>query len=214
MNTKGSLLVISGPSGCGKGTVCEILLKQNPKLKVSVSATTRDMRVGEKEGVTYFFKTKEEFERMIADDGLFEYNCGYSGNYYGTPKKYVFDELEKGNDVILEIEMNGAAQTKKKFDGAVLIFLAPPTMEELHSRLIFRNRESAELIEERFNQARGEIERGLEYDYIVINDKLEEAVGDIEAIIKHLKGDADFSTRAEKCRTENQKGHIEKLLNS
>ncbi len=212
MNTKGSLIVISGPSGCGKGTVCSRLLEKDPALKVSVSATTRDMRVGETDGVTYFFKTKEEFERMIADDALFEYTCGYSGNYYGTPKQYVFDELEKGNNVILEIEMDGAAQTKQKYPDAVLVFLAPPTMEELHARLVFRNRESAELIEERFSKARDEIKLAVNYDYIVVNDELEEAVKDIEAIIKHCGGNAHDAARAEKCKAENQSDHINELL--
>ena len=184
MKRKGLLLVISGPSGCGKGTVCSALLEKNENLAVSVSATTRDKRPGEVEGVTYFFKTREEFEEMIKNDQLLEYNCGYSGNYYGTPRKYVMDCLDEGKDVILEIEMNGADNVKKAFPDAVLIFLCPPSLEELRSRLIGRGRESMELIEERFREAKDEIARLKEYDYAVVNDQVSLAVDRIETILE------------------------------
>ncbi len=183
MTNKGLLLIISGPSGCGKGTVCDALKKRNEDIKVSVSATTRDMRKGEVDGVTYFFKTEEEFRNMIINDEFFEYNCGYNNNYYGTPKKYVFDQMEAGYDVILEIEMNGAQNVKKQYPEGVLIFLSPPSLDELHSRLVGRGRESQELIEERFNEAKNEMQRAFDYDYFVINDTVDEAVKRIETII-------------------------------
>lgn len=184
MKRKGLLLVISGPSGCGKGTVCSALLEKNENMAVSVSATTRDMRPGETEGVSYFFKTREEFEEMIKNDQLLEYNCGYSGNYYGTPRKYVMDCLDEGKDVILEIEMNGAANVKKAFPDAVTVFLCPPSLEELHDRLVGRGRESLELIEERFREAKAEIARMKEYDYAVVNDQVPMAVKRIETILE------------------------------
>lgn len=201
MDSKGLLLIISGPSGCGKGTVCNELISRNENLKVSISATTRDMRPGEAEGVTYFYKTKEEFEEMIARDEFFEYNCGYSGKYYGTPKKYVFDQLEQGNDVILEIEMNGAQNVKAQYPEGVLVFLSPPSMEELHRRLVDRGRESIELIEERFGEAKAEMARAKQYDYIVVNDTVAGAVTRIENIIS-----------AEKCSVPRNEEFIDALM--
>lgn len=200
-NNKGLLLIISGPSGCGKGTVCEELKKRNSDLVVSISATTRDIRKGETDGVTYFYKTKEEFKNMIANDEFLEYNCGYNEKYYGTPKKYVFDQLEKGNDVILEIEMNGAQNVKNTYPEGVAIFLSPPSLEELHKRLVGRGRESAELIEERFNEAKNEMKRASKYDYIVVNDTVERAVECIEAIIK-----------AERCSVLRNKNIINEII--
>ncbi len=200
-NNKGLLLIISGPSGCGKGTVCEELKKRNSDLVVSISATTRDIRKGETDGVTYFYKTKEEFKNMIANDEFLEYNCGYNEKYYGTPKKYVFDQLEKGNDVILEIEMNGAQNVKNTYPEGVAIFLSPPSLEELHKRLVGRGRESAELIEERFNEAKNEMKRASQYDYIVVNDTVERAVECIEAIIK-----------AERCSVLRNKNIINEII--
>ena len=200
-NNKGLLLIISGPSGCGKGTVCEELKKRNSDLVVSISATTRDIRKGETDGVTYFYKTKEEFKNMIANDEFLEYNCGYNEKYYGTPKKYVFDQLEKGNDVILEIEMNGAQNVKSTYPEGVAIFLSPPSLEELHKRLVGRGRESAELIEERFNEAKNEMKRASKYDYIVVNDTVERAVECIEAIIK-----------AERCSVLRNKNIINEII--
>lgn len=201
MKNKGILLVISGPSGCGKGTVCQELTKRNKDMCVSVSATTRDMRIGEKEGETYFFKTKEEFEKMIENGELLEYNCGYSGNYYGTPKNYVLEQLDNGRDVILEIEMNGADNVKKVYPDGVFIFLAPPSLEELKSRLIGRGRESEELINERFSLANEEIKRVNSYGYVVVNDKVENAAERIEAIVK-----------AEKCSVKRNTDFIDELI--
>lgn len=200
-NNKGLLLIISGPSGCGKGTVCDELKKRNNDLVVSISATTRDIRKGEIDGVTYFYKTKEEFKNMIANDEFLEYNCGYNEKYYGTPKKYVFDQLNAGNDVILEIEMNGAQNVKNKYPEGVLIFLSPPSLEELYKRLAGRGRESAELIEERFNEAKNEMQRAQQYDYIVINDNVDKAVDRIESIIK-----------AEKCLISRNKNIINEII--
>ncbi len=201
MTNKGLLLIVSGPSGCGKGTVCDELKKRNSDIKVSVSATTRDMRKGEVDGVTYFFKTEEEFKKMIENNEFFEYNCGYNNNYYGTPKKYVFEQLEKGNDVILEIEMNGAQNVKNQYPEGVLIFLSPPSLDELYSRLISRGRESKELIDERFNEAKEEMNRAHQYDYFVINDTVEQAVERIEAIIT-----------AEKCHINRNNETINSII--
>ncbi len=201
MNSEGLLLVISGPSGCGKGTVCEVLKQRNPDMRVSVSATTRDMRRGEQEGITYFFKTKQQFEEMIRQEQLLEYACGYSGNYYGTPKAYVTEQLALGNDVILEIEIQGAMQVKKKFDAGVFIFLVPPSMEELYRRLTGRGRESMDLIKERFLKASEEIKYVKDYQYVVINDTVDRAVEQIEAILT-----------AEKCKTSRNRDFIAKLL--
>ncbi len=201
MTNKGLLLIISGPSGCGKGTVCDELKKRNTDIKVSVSATTRDMRKGEVDGVTYFFKTQEEFRQMIENDEFFEYNCGYNNNYYGTPKKYVFDQIDKGYDVILEIEMNGARNVKNQYPEGVLIFLSPPSLDELYSRLVGRGRESKELIDERFNEAKEEMNRAHQYDYFVINDTVEQAVKRIEAIIT-----------AEKCHVSRNKDTINEII--
>lgn len=201
MKNKGLLLIISGPSGCGKGTVCDELKKRNDDIKVSISATTRDIRKGEIDGVTYFYKTKEDFEKMIENDEFFEYNCGYNGNYYGTPKQYVFDQLNDGKDVILEIEMNGAQNVKKQYPEGILIFLSPPSLEELHARLVGRGRESAELIEDRFNEAKNEMERARQYDYFVINDTVDAAVKRIEAIVS-----------AEKCLVSRNSNTINDII--
>lgn len=187
MLSKGRLFVLSGPSGCGKGTVCNMLLERNKNLKLSISATTREKRVGEVDGQTYFYLSKEQFENLIKNDELLEYNQGYSGNYYGTPKKYVFDQLEKGFDVLLEIEMNGAKNVKKKYPESIGIFLSPPSLDELLKRLRGRGRESEELIQERFLLAKEEILRVDEYKYAVINDNLDDAVRQIENIINAEK---------------------------
>lgn len=184
---KGRLFVLSGPSGCGKGTVCKLLLERNENLKLSISATTREQRVGEIDGETYFYISKQQFEEMIKNDQLLEYNQGYSGNYYGTPKKYVFEQLEQGYDVILEIEMNGAQNVKNEYPECISIFLSPPSLEELLKRLRGRGRESEDLIQERFLLAKEEILRVDEYKYAVTNDNLDETVKIIENIISTEK---------------------------
>lgn len=183
MGKSGLLLVVSGPSGAGKGTICKKLVESNPQIKVSVSATTRRPRVGELDGVNYFFLTKEKFEGMLANDEFLEYAKVYD-NYYGTPQKYVLENLEKGNDVLLEIDIEGALQIKKKFPDGVFIFILPPSMEELRNRIIGRGTESEADIEKRFGAALQEIKQIVAYDYAVVNDELARAMDDVKAIIR------------------------------
>ncbi|MGE5703422.1 MAG: guanylate kinase [Clostridia bacterium] len=185
---KGLLLVLSGPSGVGKGTVCKALREKMPELIYSVSATTRSPRAGEEEGVNYFFKSKEEFIRMINHDELLEW-AEYVGNYYGTPRRFVEETLANGHDVILEIEVQGALQVKEKFPQGIFLFLAPPDLSELENRIVGRGTESAETIQSRMEMARTEIELMDKYDYVVVNDFIDCACEKIKAIItaEHLK---------------------------
>ena len=178
----GFLLVLSGPSGSGKGTVSEALMKNNDDIIFSTSVTTRTPRPGEVNGENYFFATREEFETMVANDELLEHAFVHT-NYYGTPKKFVFDEIEKGEIVLLEIDVQGALQVKKKYKEAVFIFLIPPTMDELKSRLVKRDTETEDEIETRYRNAFKELDFVGEYDYFVINDVIDNAVNDIETII-------------------------------
>nr|WP_279237171.1 guanylate kinase [Alkaliphilus pronyensis] len=183
MMGKGLLIVISGPSGAGKGTICKRLLEKNPQIMASISATTRAPRSGEEEGVNYFFIDHNRFKNMINNDQLLEYAEVY-GNYYGTPKKYVIENLEKGNDVLLEIDIEGALQIKEKFAEGIFVFILPPSLQELKSRIINRGTETEEDINTRYGSARGEINQVIKYDYVVINDDVERARADIEAIIR------------------------------
>jgi len=183
MPKTGFLLIVSGPSGAGKGTICKKLIESNPKIKVSVSATTRMPRVGEVDGTNYFFLSKGQFESMIDQDEFLEYARVYD-NYYGTPQKYVIENLKMGNDVLLEIDIAGALQIKKKFPEGIFIFILPPSMEELKSRIVGRGTESEADIERRFGCAIEEISHFNKYDYAVINDDLTRALADIDAIIK------------------------------
>lgn len=178
------LIVLSGPSGVGKGTVCKELLARNPQVKLSVSATTRAPRPGEVEGVSYFFKTREEFERMIAAGEFLEYMDVFGMNYYGTPRAYVEQQLAAGNDIVLEIDVKGAMNVKRLCPEAVLVFIAPPSMETLKKRLVGRGTETAEAVERRTQEAFAEMKLLPEYDYAVINDVLEDAVCSVETIIK------------------------------
>lgn len=197
---KGLLFVLSGPSGVGKGTVCNALRKVNSNITYSVSATSRAPRAGEVDGVNYFFKTREQFEEMIKNDQFLEW-AQYVNNYYGTPKQFVLDMLEQGKDVILEIEVQGAMQVKEKYPEGIFIFLAPPDMEELHQRIRNRGTEDDDVIRNRMNKAREEIEMMANYDYVVINDEVDLAVKRIEAIVM-----------AEHCRVERNLLRYKKIL--
>ncbi len=201
MRQKGLLIVISGPSGCGKGTICKELRARHPEIKVSVSTTTREIRAGEVEGRDYRYISKEEFERQVQEGEFLEYARIYSGNYYGTPKKYVKETLMAGDDLILEIDIQGALQVKEKFEEGVFIFLVPPSMEELHRRLVQRGRETPELIMERFKSAYEEMNFINRYNYVVTNDKVDEAIKKIEAIIA-----------AEKCRVVRNEALLHEIL--
>ncbi|ACM60136.1 guanylate kinase [Caldicellulosiruptor bescii] len=180
---EGLLIVISGPAGTGKGTVVGRLLEKNPNIKLSISKTTRKPRPGEKEGVNYFFVSREQFEEEIKNERFLEY-AEYNNNYYGTPKDFVFEALGKGYDVILEIETKGALQIKKVFSDAVLIFLLPPSIEELYKRLVKRGTESEDEIRARLEIAKNEIKLVPEYDYCVINDNVDDAAEKIQKIIE------------------------------
>ena len=197
---KGLLFVVSGFSGAGKGTIMKMLLERFPEeFSLSVSATTRDPRPGETDGKEYFFKSTEEFEAMIADGMLFEF-ARYVDNYYGTPKQFVFDELERGKDVLLEIEVQGALQVKLQYPEAVLVFVTPPSVEELRRRLENRGTETPEKIRKRIARAAEEVKEAEQYDYILINDDLEAAVDDFQKIVK-----------AEHYRSANQAELINRL---
>lgn len=186
MSKKGLLIVLSGPSGSGKGTVLRELLKEEENIFLSVSATTRSPRPGEENGVHYFFLSREEFEAEIANDGMLEHAC-YCENYYGTPKKPVFDRCDNGQDVILEIEVQGAMQVLEKQKEAVSIFIMPPSLTELRERLIGRQTEDMETVERRLATALEEMKYAKQYDYIVVNDSIQEAVKDIKAILQAEK---------------------------
>lgn len=179
---KGILIVISGPSGAGKGTICKELLKKNKNINLSISATTRSPRVGEVDGVNYLFMTKQKFEDMIRDNLFLEYAKVFD-NYYGTPKEFVFDKLKNGEDVLLEIDIQGALKIKEIYPDGVYIFILPPSMRELKKRIINRGTECKEDIEKRFNTAFEELEYVYKYDYAVINDDLMDSVNLIESII-------------------------------
>jgi guanylate kinase len=184
--SKGFLLVISGPSGSGKGTVCKKLIERNEKLVFSVSATTRKPRPGEIDGVNYFFIDDKKFDEMVDNNEFLEY-ANVHGNRYGTPINFVKNEIEKGEIVILEIDVQGAIQIKEKYNEAVFIFLVPPSMNELKNRIVKRGTESKEDIDLRLKNALNELKFVDKYDYIVINDEVDEAVNKIEAIIKAEK---------------------------
>ena len=180
---QGLLVVLSGPSGVGKGTVCRKLLESNPSMTLSISVTTRPMREGEQEGRDYFFRSKEEFSRMVRDGEFLEYMRVFGTHSYGTPKKYVQEQLAAGRDVILEIDVQGGLRVKEVCPEAVLVFLAPPSMEELKRRLISRGTESEESIDRRTDVAYSEMQCITYYDYVVINCAVEQAVEGLEAII-------------------------------
>ena len=183
MGREGILIVVSGFSGAGKGTVMKELLSRYEQYALSVSATTRKPRPGEEEGKEYFFKSREEFEQMIADDALIEH-ARYVDNYYGTPKAYVEEQLARGRDVILEIEIQGARKIKKRFPEAVLLFVTTKDAQTLKERLLGRKTETPEVIEQRLARAVQESEGIEEYDYLVVNDELNVCVAEIHSIIE------------------------------
>ncbi|SMO47037.1 guanylate kinase [Melghirimyces algeriensis] len=192
-NKKGLLVVLSGPSGAGKGTVCSALKEEVPELVYSVSATTRPPRKGEVEGVNYFFKSKEAFQRMINQGELLEW-AKYVNNYYGTPRTFVEERLAQGHDVLLEIEVQGAYQVKKVFPEGVFIFLLPPSMEELRARIQGRGTESKDTVEDRMKAAREELGHARYYDYLVVNDKVAKSCQQIHCILEaeHLRRERIF----------------------
>lgn len=190
MKKKGILSVVSGFSGSGKGTIMKELLKNfKDQYALSISATTRKPRVGEVEGREYFFKTPEEFESMIENNQLIEYAC-YVGNYYGTPRAYVEEMLEKGKDVILEIEIQGALKVKEKFPDTLLLFISPPSAEVLKERLIGRGTEDMDTINKRLSRAFEESLGVENYDYFVINDDLATCVKEVHSLIQNEKSRA------------------------
>ncbi len=181
--SRGKLIIVSGFSGAGKGTLMKAIIEKYDSYALSVSATTRAPRPGEIEGVSYYYKTDEEFQRMIDNDELIEY-AGYVGHYYGTPRQFVEDNLNAGKDVFLEIEIQGAMKVKEKYPDAILMFITPPSAEELRSRLIGRGTESMEVINARLDRAIQEAEGVEAYDYIVINDILQDCVETVDKIVK------------------------------
>lgn len=183
---KGILCVVSGPAGVGKGTVCADYLNKYENTFLSVSATTRSPRPGEQDGVNYYFKTKEEFETMIENGDLLEY-ASFCDNYYGTPKQEVQRFLEAGKDIILEIEVQGAIKVKEIMPEAVLIFIFPPSFDELEKRLVGRNTETPEIIEKRLKRAKEELAIASRYDYVIVNDEIELASEKIRSIINAEK---------------------------
>ncbi|SDH91960.1 guanylate kinase [Alteribacillus bidgolensis] len=187
---KGLLIVLSGPAGVGKGTVCNALRGVDTEIEYSVSATTRQPREGEANGVNYFFKTKQEFEQMIEENKLLEW-AKYVDNYYGTPLDYVVETIEKGRDIILEIEVQGAKKVKERYPEGIFIFLMPPSLAELRSRIVGRGTENEDLINKRMTVAREELEMMENYDYVVENDEVDKAVDRIQAIVtaEHCKKD-------------------------
>ena len=196
---KGILIVVSAPSGCGKGTILAEVMKDE-KFYYSVSATTRSPRPGETDGVNYHFLGREQFEELIKTGGMLEY-AEYCGNYYGTPRDKVLEKINEGKNVILEIEVQGAMQIREKCPEAVFVFIAPPSVAELRNRLEKRGTETPEVINQRVSEAAHEISFAYRYDYVVVNNILEDAVNDFISVI-----------RAEELKAENQKNIIDEVL--
>ena len=180
---EGKLIVISGASGVGKGTVLNRMMELRKDLSLSVSATTRLPRPGEKEGVHYYFVTREEFEKLLSEGGLLEHNK-YVNNYYGTPRRQVVQWLEEGHDVILEIDYHGAFQIRETYPEAVLVFILPPSVEELRERILGRGSETRETLERRLEEAMNDLAQADKYDYRVVNEDVDAAVKEVQQIMK------------------------------
>lgn len=200
MKDEGILLVVSGPSGAGKGTICSAVRKKYPDLEYSISMTTRAPRNGEMEGVSYFFRTDEQFKRLVEEDAFLEYARVYD-HYYGTPKKYVLDKIQAGRSVLLEIDIQGAMQVKKRYPKGVFVYIVPPSLEILSQRIHARGTDSEEVIQNRLAQITNELSMMHQYDYVVVNDVLEDAVHKTCAIIE-----------AEKCKLSRNEGQIETVF--
>lgn len=205
---RGALIIISGPSGSGKGTIISEYLKRHDDAWLSISCTSRAIRANDIPNETYYFISEEEFKRKIEEDELLEYNY-YNGNYYGTPKEHIEEKLQSGIDVILEVDVNGANNIKKIIPEAICIFILPPTMKELKSRLVGRNTETKEKILDRFKTAYKEINKLTDYNYVVTNDDLDEAVMKIGAIIIAEKCNVE---RIEEVYLGNEEEEIHELL--
>ena len=205
MNTtkkdKGILLVVSGPSGAGKGTICAAIRKVFPKLNYSMSMTTRAPRKGEVEGTSYFFRTNEEFEKLIKEDAFLEYARVYD-HYYGTPKKYALDKIENGESVLLEIDIQGAMQVKQRYPQGVFVYVVPPSLDVLSARIHGRGTDSEEVIQKRLAKITDELAMAHKYDYIIVNDVLEDAVHKVCSILE-----------AESCKLSRNEGQVEVIFN-
>ena len=202
MANQGILIVLSGPSGAGKGTICQELLRSYPELNYSISATTRAPRIGEQNGVNYWFISRAEFQRMIENDQLLEWAEVY-GNFYGTPYHHIAELLNSGKDVVLEIDTQGATQIKKKFPQGVCIYIAPPSLDELAKRIYKRGTDSLENIKTRLSSANVELKYVHNYDYVIVNDEVKNATAKIIAIII-----------AEKCQVVRNVATIDNILSN
>lgn len=200
LKDEGILLVVSGPTGAGKGTICNAIRKIYPDLEYSISMTTRAPRKGETEGVSYFFRNDEQFEELIKEDAFLEYARVYD-HYYGTPKKYALDKIQSGRSVLLEIDIQGAMQVKKRYPKGVFVYIVPPSLEILSKRIHERGTDSEEVIQSRLARITSELSLAHQYDYIVVNDVLKDAIHKTCAIIE-----------AEKCKLSRNEGQIQTIF--